>query len=84
MLNSTTQPRKDVEVMARFIESTNAEGKRSYINAEHIISVDETGENRCLIITDGPPGKDSMVPLYCTVDASYDEVVALIKKGGEG
>ena len=69
--------------MIKFIESTNKDGNRSYINVNHILSVDETGENRCLIITDLPPAGDSIVPFYYTVDAPYDEVVALIKGGAE-
>ena len=67
--------------MAKFIESKNKDGNRSYINVNHILSVDETGENRCLIITDLPPANNSIVPFYYTVDATYDEVVALIKGG---
>ena len=65
--------------MNQFIESKNKDGHRTYINVNHILSVDETGENRCLVITDLPPVKDSIVPFYYTVDAPYDEVVSLIK-----
>ena len=68
--------------MNQFIESNNKDGMRVYINVNHILSVDETGENRCLVITDLPPTGDSIVPFYYTVDAPYDEVVALIKGGG--
>ncbi len=68
--------------MNKFIETNNKFGKRMYINVNHIVSVDETGENRCLIITDVSPTNDSVFPFYYTVDAPYDEVVALIKKGG--
>lgn len=68
--------------MARFIES-NKDGKRMYLNVNHIVSVQETGENRCFIITDIPPANDSVLPFYCAVDAPYDEVVALIKGGAE-
>ena len=67
--------------MAKFIELNNKDGMRLYLNVNHILSVDETGENRCLIITDLPPTGDSIVPFYYTVDESYDEVVALIKGG---
>lgn len=70
-------------MMARFIESNNKDGKRMYLNVNHIVSVQETGENRCLIITDIPPANDSVLPFYYTVDAPYDEVVALIKGGAE-
>ena len=69
--------------MNQFIESNNKDGKRVYINVSHILSVDETGENRCLIITDLPSANGSIVPFYYTVDEPYDEVVALIKGGGE-
>ena len=69
--------------MAKFIESKNKDGERMYLNVDHILSVDETGENRCLIITDLPPTNGSVVPFYYTVDEPYDEVVALIKGGAE-
>jgi rubrerythrin len=65
--------------MARFIESNNKDGKRMYLNVNHIVSVQETGENRCLIITDIPPANDSVLPFYYTVDAPYDEVVEMIE-----
>lgn len=64
-----------------FVETKRKDGNRLYINVNHILSVDETGENRCLIITDIPPAHDSIVPFYYTVDESYDEVVALIQGG---
>ena len=67
--------------MCKFIETNNKDGNRVYINVNHILSVDETGENRCLIITDLPPVNGSIVPFYYTVDEPYDEVVALIKGG---
>lgn len=66
--------------MSKFIESNNKDGQRIYLNVNHIVSVDETGKYRCLIITDIPPAKDSVLPFYYTVDAPYDEVVALIKE----
>ena len=69
--------------MNQFIEVNNKEGKRSYLNVNHILSVDETGENRCLVMTDLPPANNSIVPFYYTVDTTYDEVVALIKGGDE-
>ena len=69
--------------MSKFIEQNNPDGKRHYLNVNHIVSVDETGENRCLIITDIPPAGNSIVPFYYTVDAPYDEVVALLKEGAE-
>lgn len=69
--------------MIKFIESKNKGGGRLYINVNHILSVDETGENRCLIITDLSPTGDSVLPFYYTVDVSYDEVIALIKGGAE-
>lgn len=69
--------------MNKFIESNKKDGTRMYLNVNHIVSVDETGENRCLIITDIPPARDSVLPFYYTVDAPYDEVVALIKRGAE-
>lgn len=65
--------------MARFIESNNKDGKRMYLNVNHIVSVQETGENRCLIITDIPPANDSVLPFYYTMDAPYDEVVEMIE-----
>lgn len=67
--------------MKGFVESNNKDGKRIYLNVNHILSVDETGENRCLIITDLPPANGSVHPFYYTVDAPYDEVVALINGG---
>ena len=67
--------------MSKFIETNKPDGNRTYINVNHILSVDETGENRCLVITDLPPTKDTVLPFYYTVDAPYDEVVALIKGG---
>ena len=67
--------------MKGFIESNDKDGKRMYLNVNHILSVEETGENRCLIITDIPPKYDSIVPFYYTVDESYDEVIALINGG---
>ena len=70
--------------MSKFIEQNKSDGKRHYLNVNHIVSVDETGENRCLIITDIPPTGNSIVPFYYTVDAPYDEVVALLKEGGQG
>lgn len=66
--------------MSQFIESNSKDGNRIYLNVNHIVSVDETGENRCLIITDIPPANGSVVPFYYTVDSPYDEVVALIEK----
>ena len=69
--------------MSKFIETNKPDGNRTYINVNHILSVDETGENRCLVITDLPPTKDTVLPFYYTVDAPYDEVVALIKGGDE-
>ena len=69
--------------MAKFIESNNKDGKRMYLNVNHIVSVDETGENRCLIITDIPPANGSVLPFSYTVDAPYEEVVTLIKGGAE-
>ena len=62
-----------------FVETKRKDGNRSYINVNHILSVDETGENRCLVITDIPPANNSGVPFYYTVNKPYDEVVALIK-----
>lgn len=67
--------------MIKFIESKNEDGRRVCINVNHILSVDETGENRCLVITDIPPANGSIVPFYYTVNKPYDEVVALIKGG---
>lgn len=65
--------------MKQFIEMTNKYGYRSYINVNHILSVDETGENnRCLVITDLPPSTDTVVPFYYTVDEPYDVVVGKI------
>ena len=69
--------------MTSFFETSKPGGERIYLNANHIVSVDETGENRCLIITDIPPRDGSVLPFYYTVDTSYDEVVALIKGGVE-
>lgn len=69
--------------MNQFIESNKPDGTRTYINVNHILSVDETGENRCLVITDLPPTGNGIVPFYYTVNAPYDEVVALIKGGAE-
>ena len=69
--------------MNQFIEINSKDGKRVYINVSHILSVCETGENRCLITTDLPPVNDNIFPFYYAVDGPYDEVVALIK-GGEG
>ena len=69
--------------MIKFIESNKPDGMRLYINANHILSVEETGEKRCLVITDLPPTNGSIVPFYYTVDEPYDEVVALIKGGAE-
>lgn len=64
--------------MKQFFEMTNKYGYRSYINANHILSVDETGENRCLVITDLPPSSDTVVPFFYTVDEPYDVVVGKI------
>ena len=67
--------------MAKFIELNKEDEMRVYLNVNHIVSVDETGENRCLIITDIPPSGGSIVPFYYTMDEPYDEVVSLIKGG---
>lgn len=67
--------------MNQFIESKNEDNLRLYINVSHIVAVNETGEKRCLIMTDIPPSGNSIVPLYYTVNESYDDVVALIKGG---
>lgn len=69
--------------MKQFFEMTNKYGYRSYINANHILSVDETGKNRCLVITDLPPATDSVVPFYYTVDEPYDVVVGKISQLNE-
>lgn len=69
--------------MNKFIESTQKDGYRTYINVSHILSVNETDENRCLIITDLSPKGSTIVPFYYTVDEPYDDIVALIKGGDE-
>jgi hypothetical protein len=67
--------------MNQFIESKNEDNLRLYINVSHIVVVNETGKKRCLIMTDIPQSGNSIVPLYYTVNESYDDVVALIKGG---
>ena len=70
--------------MKQFIETTNEDGLRLYINVNHILSVSETGENRCMIITDLPPTRDSIVPFYYTVNEPYEVIKSLIvSTGGE-
>ena len=64
--------------MKRFIETTHEDGLRLCINVNHILSVRETGENRCMIITDLPPTRDSIVPFYYTVDEPYEVIKSLI------
>lgn len=66
--------------MRGFIEIRDNNEKRKYINVSYIESIEEVGENRCIIYM-MPNSLNDKVRDYHVIGRSYDEVIAKLKGG---